>query len=85
MVQYTLTTYKNGILKQEIPNLSLYEAYLIAKPQDMTRWHVMVYNAVMERLSTLPSGANLLVAWEEEMENMDCEYRYIRREDSCQQ
>jgi hypothetical protein len=78
MVQYTLSSYTSGILNQELPNLSLQEAYMIAKPLVMDRWHLMMYDAVVERLSALPAGANLLVAWEEEMENIDYEYRYIR-------
>uniref|UniRef100_A0A6C0JVW7 Uncharacterized protein n=1 Tax=viral metagenome TaxID=1070528 RepID=A0A6C0JVW7_9ZZZZ len=85
MVQYTLSSYTSGILNQELPNLSLQEAYMIAKPLVMDRWHLMMYDAVVERLSALPAGANLLVAWEEELDTMPCEYRYIRQEDPSQQ
>ena len=84
MVQYTYTSYKNNILQQEIPNLSLHEAYTIAKPPYMNphnnRWHLMIYNAVLERIALLPDGEALLVAWEEDMENMESEYRYITRD-----
>jgi hypothetical protein len=83
MVQYTYTSYKNNILLQEIPNLSLHEAYTIAKPPYMNinnnRWHLMIYNAVVERIALKADNENLLVAWEEDMENMESEYRYITR------
>jgi len=83
MVQYSYTSYKNNILLQEIPNLSLHEAYTIAKPPYMNphnnRWHLMMFNEVIARIALKAEGENLLVAWEEDMENMESEYRYITR------
>ena len=82
MVQYRVQTYKDGILQMNISNLSLYEAYQIAKPPDMNlnnRWHLMMYDAVVERLALLEDDQPLLVAWEEEMEYADAKYHYITR------
>jgi len=83
MVQYKVQTYSDSILQQDISNLSLQEAYQIAKPPYMNphnnRWHVMMYNAVRERIALLEDEQPLLVAWEEEMENMECKYHYIQR------
>ena len=83
MVQYKVQIYKNSILQTDLPNLSLMEAYRIAKPYEMyshnNRWHVMMYNAVVERIALLEDDQPLLVAWEEEMENNDYNYHYITR------
>jgi hypothetical protein len=83
MVQYRVQKYSDSTLQQDISNLSLLEAYQIAKPPFMNphnnRWHIMMYNAVLERIALLEDDQPLLVAWEEEMENMDCKYNYIRR------
>lgn len=83
MVQYTVKMYTNGILQQEVSNLSLHEAYTVCKPPPMNphndRWHVMMYHAVVERMEAVLQNGDppLLVAWEEEMGTMPCEYRYI--------
>ena len=83
MVKYTYTSYKNNILLQEIPNLSLHESYTIAKPPYMNvnnnRWHLMMFNEVIARIALKADNENLLVAWEENSENMESEYRYITR------
>ena len=83
MVQYTYKSYTKNILLQEIPNLSLHEAYTIAKPPYMNphnnRWHLMMFNEVIARIALKAEGENLLVAWEEISDNMESEYRYITR------
>jgi hypothetical protein len=83
MVQYTALKYKNGILQQNITNISLMEAYQIIKPPVMNphnnRWHLMMYDAVVERISKLEDDQPLLVAWEEEMQGMDTCMNYIYR------
>jgi hypothetical protein len=43
------------------------------------RWHLMMFNEVIARIALKAEGENLLVAWEEDMENMESEYRYITR------
>ena len=81
MVQYTVKMYTNGILDQEVSNLSLHEAYTVCKPPPMNphndRWHVMMYLAVVDKMAVLPNDESLLVAWEEEMGTMPCRYHYI--------
>jgi hypothetical protein len=83
MVQYKVQMYKDGILQNDIPNLSLMEAYQIARPHELNinnnRWHIMMYDAVVERITLLEDEQRLLVAWEDEMEHMDCHYNYILR------
>jgi hypothetical protein len=83
MVQYKVQTYRNGILDQDIDNLSLMEAYEIAKPPMMNphnnRWHHVLYSTVVERITLLEIDQPLLVAWEDEMEGMDCRCNYILR------
>jgi hypothetical protein len=83
MVEYTLSVFKNGVLQNTVENLSLQEAYVLAKPPQMNphnnRWHFMMYSAVVERIGKLIDGEPLLVAYEEEMGTMDCVYKYIKR------
>jgi hypothetical protein len=83
MVQYTLTVFKNGVLQQTTENLGLHEAYVLAKPPQMNphnnRWHFMMYTAVIERIGKALDGEPLLIAYEEEMGEMDCVYKYIMR------
>ena len=83
MVQYTLTVFKNGVLQQTTENLGLHEAYVLAKPPQMNphnnRWHFMMYTAVIERIGKALDGEPLLIAYEEEMGEMDCVYKYIKR------
>ena len=83
MVQYCAVKYKNGVLQQNITNVSLMEAYQIIKPPVMNphndRWHLMMYTAVVERICLLEDDQPLLVAWEEPMENMESCCNYIYR------
>jgi len=84
MVQYTYAAFKDGILFQEITNLSLQEAYHIAKPPTMNiynnRWHIMMFHAVIERIAERPVDEYLMIAWEQEMVGMSSETRYIKRD-----
>ena len=83
MVHYTLTVFKNGVLQQTTENLGIHEAYVLAKPPPMNphnnRWHFMMYTAVVERIGKALDGEPLLIAYEEEMGEMDCVYKYIMR------
>jgi hypothetical protein len=83
MAQYTLTIFKNGVLQNTLENLSLHEAYVLAKPPQMNphnnRWHFMMYDAVVQRIGNVVDGEPLLIAYEDKMGQMDCVYKYIKR------
>jgi hypothetical protein len=75
-------------LEQNITNLSLYEAYQIIKPPTVpvnNRWHLMMYNAVVERIDLLEPNTPLLVAWEEEEAGTESYYHYISKMSSSSQ
>jgi hypothetical protein len=82
---YAVTIRLDNVLERTIENLTLYEAYQVVKPAPMdlqeNRWHVMLYPAVAERLGALPLGEPLLVAWEQQEENLASVSKYITRID----
>lgn len=83
MSNYSLSVFKNGVLQNTVENLGLHEAYVLAKPPQMNphnnRWHFMMYDAVVQRIRNAVDNEPLLIAYEEEMGQMDCVYKYIKR------
>ena len=84
MAQYTLTFYKNNVLEQTIPNLSLRDAFLIAQPADKRRWHLLTYPPLVERIQLLATSQTLLIGWEEAAAGFDSYQIYIERSIKCQ-
>jgi hypothetical protein len=82
---YTVIIRLDNTVERTIENLTLYEAYQVVKPapidlyQREDRWHVMMYNAVVQRIGDLPIGEPLLVAWEGKADNMTSVSKYIKR------
>ena len=82
---YSVIIHLDNVVERVIENLTLYEAYQVVKPapidlyQQEDRWHVMIYNAVVQRISDLPIGEPLLVAWEGQADNMASVSKYIKR------
>lgn len=82
---YTVIIRLDNMVERVIENLTLYEAYQVVKPapvdlyQQEDRWHVMMYNAVVQRIGDHCIGEPLLVAWEGKADNMTSVSKYIMR------
>jgi hypothetical protein len=82
---YAVTIHLDNTVERIIENLTLYEAYQVVKPAPVdtykqdSRWHVMMYNEVVQRIGGLPIGEPLLVAWEGKVYNMTSVSKYIKR------
>lgn len=83
---YLVSHYVNGILTYTLRNLSKRNAYAMAIPLeafakgDITRWHVLNYTSVSEKINNLLVGETVRVCWQDSSPDLDTEHVLICRD-----
>lgn len=87
---YAVVNYVNGRMTHTTRGLSkraAYDAAVVGEALNQTpsRWHVMLYSAVSERIDLLFVGETLRVCWQDYSPDFDTEHVLIMREEDYSQ
>jgi hypothetical protein len=86
---YIVSHYVNGILTHTLRNLSKRNAYTMAIPLealeafakgDISRWHILNYISVSEKINNLLVGETTRVCWQDSSPDLDTEHVLIGRD-----
>jgi len=84
-MEYATNFYSNNSLDRSVTGLTASDAYNICvtknmvTPDNKNRWHIMMKNLAIPRLSTLFVGETIRIAWQSEVIEMEQKYILIQR------